>query len=178
MHPIRKPNRLQGYDYSRNALYFVTSCVQNRICCFGEIRNNEMFLNDYGKIAEQQWQWLEKQYPHVVLHSFIVMPNHIHGIIEIVVVGTGRDLSLQQQPQQETTIKSLSDLMGAYKTTTSKKIHLSGLPDFKWQRSFHDHIIHIYGFQIIFKTILPIGKKINFTIKRCRCTDRSRPVRT
>ncbi len=83
-----------------------------------------MFLNDYGTIAEQQWQWLEKQYPYVVLHSFVVMPNHRHGIIEIVVVvvGTGRDLSLQQQ--QQIKIKSLSELMGAYKTTTSKKIHL------------------------------------------------------
>jgi REP element-mobilizing transposase RayT len=55
-----------------------------------------MILNDYGKIANQQWYWLAEQYPYVILHEFIVMPNHIHGIIEIsrdAIVGTGRDLS-------------------------------------------------------------------------------------
>lgn len=95
----RKPNRLQGYDYSSDNLYFVTSCVQNMICCFGEISAPRMVLNDYGKIAEKQWHWLGKQYPYVVLHSFVVMPNHIHGIIEInrgQIVRTGRDLSLQR----------------------------------------------------------------------------------
>jgi putative transposase len=156
MHKDRKANILHGYDYSRNALYFVTSCVQDRICYLGEIREDKMFSNEFGTIAEQQFGWLRQQYPYVDLHSFVVMPNHIHCIIEIDdrwvdPVGTGRDLSLQSQsqsqPQQEQNerpsikIKSLSELMGAYKTTTSKKIHLAGLTDFVWQRSFHDHII-------------------------------------
>jgi REP element-mobilizing transposase RayT len=81
------------------------------------------------------------------------MPNHIHGIIEInrgIVVGSGRDLSLQQRdlslqqrdlPVSQTKIKSLSQLMGAYKTTVSKQIHLLGYAEFQWQRSFHDHIV-------------------------------------
>ncbi len=140
----RKPNRLQGYDYSRSALYFITSCVQDRVCCFGLIENNRMLLNEFGKIAEQQWFWLAKQYLYVVLHSFAIMPNHIHGIIEIdstiVGAGTGHDLSLRGE-HQGIKIKSLSELMGAYKTTTSKQIHLAGLQDFKWQHSFYDHII-------------------------------------
>jgi putative transposase len=105
---------------------------------------------------------LAEQYPYVVLHEFVVMPNHMHGIIEInreniqtdrMIAGTGRDLSLQsssQRPasydpipqlQSEIKIKSLSELIGAYKTTTSKQIHLAGFPEFAWQRSFHDHII-------------------------------------
>ena len=190
MHPSRLSNRLKGYDYSRNALYFVTSCVQDRVCCFGIIKDGRMFPNEYGKIAEQQWHWLGQQYLYIVLHSFVVMPNHIHGIIEIddraVIVGTGRDLSLRHdlslqqndKPQQpETKIKSLSEIMGAYKTTSSKQIHLAvgtgrdlslqcdlslqprdlskmngpalnsdrsrpvPTKQFKWQRSFHDHII-------------------------------------
>ena len=136
----RKPNRLKGYDYSQNNFYFVTSCVENRDCCFGEIVSGMMALNEYGKIAEQQWQWLGEQYPYIVLHEYVVMPNHIHGIIEINrgTVGTGRDLSLQQPTMK---IKSLSELMGAFKTTSSKQIHLLECPTFKWQRSFHDHII-------------------------------------
>ena len=148
----RKLNRLQGYDYSQDNLFFVTSCVNNRMSCFGTIYHGEMTPNDYGQIAEKQWRWLNKQYPYVFLHAFVVMPNHIHGIIEIyramirtagtggdIVVGTGRDLSLQQPTVPK--IKSLSELMGAYKTTVSKQIHLVGFPEFAWQRSFYDHII-------------------------------------
>jgi hypothetical protein len=91
-------------------------------------------LNEYGKIAEQQWHWLGEQYPYVVLHEFVVMPNHIHGIIEIKranVVGTGHDLSLQHDSSVSIKIKSLSELMGAYKTTSSKKIHLLGYEAFQ-----------------------------------------------
>ena len=155
----RKPNRLKGYDYSSDNLYFITSCVQNRICCFGKIvvvtgrdPSQQMILNEWGAIAENQWYWLSEQYPYVLLHAFIVMPNHIHGIIEINRnnVGTGRDPSLQQPK-----IKSLSELIGAYKTTVSKQIHLLERTDgsqcrdgsrpvpttFAWQRSFYEHII-------------------------------------
>ena len=145
----RKRNRLLGYDYSQDNLYFVTSCVQDRICCFGEIQDGKMTLNQYGQIAQEQWEWLGNQYSYLILHAFVVMPDHIHGIIEINrdiagsgrgiidIAGSGRDLTLQYPSK----IKSLSELMGAYKTTTSKQIHLNGLKSFAWQRSFHDHII-------------------------------------
>lgn len=137
----RKANRLKGYNYSRDNLYFVTSCVQDRVCCFGKIVDAEIVLNDYGKIVNEKWHWLAEQYPYVVLHEFVVMPDHIHGIIEInrdcvAVIATGHDLPLSQMK-----IKSLSELMGAYKTGVSKQIHLTGYNEFKWQRSFHDHII-------------------------------------
>ncbi|PTX22719.1 hypothetical protein C8N40_101547 [Pontibacter mucosus] len=148
--PERKQNRLNGFDYSKDALYFVTSCVQDKACVFGEVVNEIMQLNKYGFIAEQQWTWLEEQYPYVVLHAFVVMPNHVHGILEIDrdAVGTGRDLSTLG-PAGETgmfsssspQIKTLSQLIGAYKTTTTKLIKAAGLTDFSWQRSFHDHII-------------------------------------
>jgi len=98
-----------------------------------------MILNEWGTIAKNQWYWLSEQYPYVILHAFVVMPNHIHGIIEINrehVVGTGRDPSLRQPK-----IKSLSELIGAYKTTVSKQIHLSGFMEFQWQRSFYENII-------------------------------------
>lgn len=152
----RKSNRLQGYDYSTDNLYFVTSCVHNRICCFGDIVgtgrvmvgtvgtgrdpslpptfDQPMILNEYGKIAKKQWHWLGEQYPYVVLHEFVVMPNHIHGIIEInrSNVGPGRDLALRRDLGLQPKIKSLSELIGAYKTTVSKQIHLTGFTEFKW----------------------------------------------
>lgn len=146
----RKRIRKLGYDYSRDNLYFITICVQDMKCEFGDIKCNEglseesareltvtkiqkkMVLNEKGEIAEQQWYWLENQYPYVVLHAFIVMPNHIHGILEI-------DSSKVIESTMK--IKSLSELIGAFKTTSSKLIHLSGNKEFKWHRSFYDHII-------------------------------------
>ena len=141
----RKRNRMIDFDYCSDNLYFVTSCTNDKVCCFGEIDDGGMILNELGEIAEGQWQWLINKYPYLISHAFVVMPNHIHGVLEInremicndTMGRTGRDLSLQSQQK----IKSLSELMGAYKTTTSKKIHLLGHDDFIWQRSFHDHII-------------------------------------
>ena len=160
----RKRNRMKGFDYSSNNLYFVTSCVQDRICCFGNVigtarelsvrdinnqdgdKSAKMELNEFGIIVNNQLQWLENQYPYVVLHNYVVMPNHIHAIIEIdslniegaARIRTARELSVLKDSIK---IKSLSELMGALKTTSSKLIHLAGYPDFQWQRSFHDHII-------------------------------------
>jgi putative transposase len=91
-----------------------------------------MELNEYGKIAERQWYWLSEQYRYVVLHSFVVMPNHIHGILEI---------RHSRVKSVETRIKPLTELIGAYKTTVSKLIHLAGYLDFRWQKSFFEHII-------------------------------------
>jgi len=113
-------------------------------CCFGEVVDKKLILNEYGKIANTQWQWLVVQYPYAVSNQFLVMPNHIHALIEInrkaIIAGTERDLSLQQHLHQ-TKIKLLSELMGAYKTTVSKQIYLLGYAKFQWQQSFHDHIV-------------------------------------
>jgi REP element-mobilizing transposase RayT len=132
----RKPNRLKYYYYSNGGGYFVTICTKDRINHFGEIQNGEMILNEYGKIAKEQWLLLQKQYEYVLLDEYCVMPNHFHGIIFIFndVVGNGRDRSLQK-------IKSLSSLVGAFKTTSSKLIHQVGNISFKWQKSFYDRII-------------------------------------
>ena len=135
----RKLNRLTGFDYSNGGYYFVTICTENRINYLGNIVDGQMMLNAYGQIVEQQWIWLQKQYKYVQLDAYIIMPNHIHGIVIIdnVVVGNSRDHSLQEK----TKIKSLSELIGAFKTTSSKLIHETGLKYFQWQKSFYDHII-------------------------------------
>ena len=134
----RKKNRLINFDYSSDNLYFVTNCTKDNIRCFGEIKNGSMVLNEMGEIAHQQWQWLVERCSYLISHAFVVMPNHIHGVLGINrgIVGTGRDLSVPPQK-----IKSLSELMGAYKTTVSKKIHLLGYDTFAWHRSFYDYII-------------------------------------
>lgn len=105
-----------------------------------------MHLSRNGIIAFEQWKWLGNQYPYIDLISFIIMPDHVHGIIYIDgdyfnnYVGNGRDRSLQSiQPNPK--IKPLPELIGAYKTTVSKRIHQIGDVEFKWQKSYHDHII-------------------------------------
>jgi REP element-mobilizing transposase RayT len=79
----RRSIRLKGYDYSQQGLYFITLCVQNRVCLFGEIVNGQMALNKYGQIAHNEWLNTATIRKNVTLHQFVVMPNHFHAIIEI-----------------------------------------------------------------------------------------------
>jgi putative transposase len=103
---------------------------------FGTITEGKIQLNEYGKIVEEQWLWLGKQYPFVRLHTEVVMPDHFHGIIEIK-----RDLIKNHPEKEKIKIKSLPELMGAFKTTSSKKIRQSGFIDFDWHRSYYGTII-------------------------------------
>ena len=139
----RKANRYKNYDYSSNGYYFVTICTKGRLEYFGKVIDENMILNKYGAIVQQRWLWLQDHFDYVRCGEYVVMPNHFHGILIIDadfnvvnVVRTSRDLSLPQRK-----IKSLSELIGAFKTTSSKLIHQSGFKEFRWQRSFHDHII-------------------------------------
>ncbi len=80
----RRSIRLKGYDYSQAGLYFITLCCKDRECYFGQIENGEMMLNAAGRIAHQEWQHTANIRDNIALHDFIVMPNHIHAIIEIL----------------------------------------------------------------------------------------------
>ena len=75
--------RLAGWDYSADGYYSITICAKNRENIFGEIRNGKMQLNEIGKIMEEEWQQTEKIRRNVKLDAFVVMPNHLHGILVI-----------------------------------------------------------------------------------------------
>ncbi len=143
--PERKLNRWHKFDYSNNGFYFVTICVKYRVKFFGSVKNGKMILNKYGRVVEQQWLWLEKQYPWINLDEFIIMPNHLHGIIKINRgnhVGTTLGLSLHKKQKLYKRQKNLlSKSICAFKTTSSKKIRQINHYNFTWQRSFHDRII-------------------------------------
>ena len=128
----RKRNRKLGFDYSTEAIYFLTICCKNRIHHFGRIENKKMILNEYGEITNQQIQWLKQQYPYFILHNYIIMPNHVHILCEISNNQSRTDSSRAVQKVPTTKIKSISELMGAFKTTSSKKIHLAGKNSFQW----------------------------------------------
>jgi REP element-mobilizing transposase RayT len=107
---------------------------------FGEVEKGKMILNDFGRILDNLWNWLPEQYGYCRIDEYVIMPNHFHGILIIdpTDVVTSRDLSLQKE---EIKIKPLSELIGVFKTKSSKEIHLKGNKSFKWQRSFYDRII-------------------------------------
>ena len=77
----RRSIRLREYDYSQAGFYFVTICVQKHECLFGEIANGEMILNNVGKTVQTIWNELPQHFQNAELDAFVVMPNHIHGII-------------------------------------------------------------------------------------------------
>jgi len=80
----RKKLRLKNYDYSKAGLYFITISVQNKLCLFWKIENNKMEIFESGEMIEKLWFELENKFDNIKLHNFVVMPNHFHGILEIV----------------------------------------------------------------------------------------------
>jgi hypothetical protein len=94
----RKSIRLKGYDYSQAGEYFITLCCYDRQCWFGNIQNGEMTLNQFGQIASDEWIKSAQIRSEIKLHQFVVMPNHIHGIVEITNYALGRgDRSVAQK---------------------------------------------------------------------------------
>ena len=79
----RRSLRLRGYDYSKPGAYFVTICTRNRLPIFGRVDQGRMLLNNCGKIATSKWERLHERFPEIEIDEFIVMPDHIHGIIVI-----------------------------------------------------------------------------------------------
>lgn len=136
MHPYnpnihnRRSIRLKGYDYSQAGLYFITICCQERAHLFGNIENGEMKLNAFGKIAWEEWLATEKIRKNCKIHQSIVMPNHIHGIIEILYKKEKSPESESQfasaTPSDIGKFKSPSQTIGAiirgFKIATIKKI--------------------------------------------------------
>jgi REP element-mobilizing transposase RayT len=150
--------RLQNWDYSWNAPYFITICTHNRQCFFGEITNGKMKLSKIGKIIETEWLKTFEMRPDMNLEmgEFIVMPNHFHAIIIIGENDFNRRCGLQRRdamhcvsthadtnhiknkfgPQS----KNLASIIRGFKigvTKNARKIN----SDFAWQTRFHDHII-------------------------------------
>nr|WP_315862938.1 transposase [Thermosynechococcus sp. NK55a] len=80
----RRSIRLKGYDYTQPGAYFITICTHDRACLFGEVVEGQMRLNEAGHIAQQCWTDIPNHFPHIQLDEFIIMPNHVHGILVIV----------------------------------------------------------------------------------------------
>ncbi len=141
----RKSIRLQSYDYKQPGYYFITICTHKKCHIFGEIFNGHMILNHYGVVAKRNWLNTQNIRPNVKLGSFVIMPNHMHAVFQIVYaeinVGAYRDTPLPRG------FKSPSNSVGAivrgYKSTVTKQINQirkTSVPKI-WQRNYHEHII-------------------------------------
>ena len=91
----RRSIRLKGYDYARAGKYFLTICTDQRQCFFGDIVDGEMFLNNVGVVVRQCWVDIPEHFPQVELDDFVVMPNHVHGIISIMDGGVGNEYPVE-----------------------------------------------------------------------------------
>jgi hypothetical protein len=85
----RRSIRLKEYDYTQAGAYFVTICTQHRECLFGEVVDGEMVLNTYGRVVTTFWQHIPRHFARVELDEWVVMPNHMHGVI--VITDNGED---------------------------------------------------------------------------------------
>ena len=141
----RRSIRLKGFDYTLAGAYFVTVVVQGRACLFGEIVDGNMCLNNTGLLASEAWQWLGTQYPYVVLDEFVVMPNHLHGII--MITDDARRGGSRTAPtgagSPDRKRKPLGRLIGAFKTVSTKRVNCAhGLPGRPlWQRNYFEHVV-------------------------------------
>jgi REP element-mobilizing transposase RayT len=145
----RRSIRLKGYDYAQAGAYFVTVCTKDRACLFGDVVDGEMRSNEFGQIAEWTWHDLPNHVPAIVLDTFVIMPNHVHGIILIcerddLNVGAGSEPA-PTEPACTTIGKhhGLPEIIRQFKTFSAKRINkireTPGLP--VWQRNYYEHII-------------------------------------
>lgn len=141
----RRSIRLQGYDYTEVGMYFVTICIWERECLLGNVvgagspissNNNDdinqpapkyIELSRYGEVIQYNWNILANKFSNVQLDEFVIMPNHVHGIIQLKTSGG----------------EALSEIIRSFKTSSARRINqlrnLKGIP--VWQRNYYEHII-------------------------------------
>lgn len=114
----RRSIRLKGYDYSQAGLYFITICCQDRKCLYGEVIDGTMILNKFGEIALAEWNNTAEIRTNCRIYESIIMPNHMHGIIEITQkIGEEKEIGKFESPSH-----SIGSIIRGYKIATIKKI--------------------------------------------------------
>ncbi|MBK9662296.1 MAG: hypothetical protein IPO71_04045 [Nitrosomonas sp.] len=150
----RKSIRLQGYDYSQAGAYFITVCTHHRVPLFGEIVDGVMVLNTAGQIVEKCWCAIPEHFPQVTLDEFVVMPNHVHGIITVGAnnVGANDYLPLPSdetpiqsneppRPLQHGTSRTIGSMVRGFKIGVTRWFRANTDIHAVWQRNYYEHII-------------------------------------
>ena len=153
-----KSIRLAGYDYRSEGLYFITICTKDRICYFGEIDSQgKIHLSKEGEIAYNNWKAIPNHFNYIFLGEFVVMPNHIHGILGINHQNHVETLHCNVNQAEENMLDelcqslqmsnlspkqgSISTIIRSYKSASTKTIREQTNQEFAWQPRFYDHII-------------------------------------
>lgn len=153
----RRSIRLKGYNYSREGVYFVNLCCRQRACLFGEIVAGEMHLNALGAAVAACWWVIPDHFPHAALDAFVVMPNHLHGII--VLTGNGvaaidggdgnganvDEANVYSPLHKPLPLRSPSLTIGSivrgFKIGVGKWLRAQGSDTQIWQRNYYEQIV-------------------------------------
>jgi REP element-mobilizing transposase RayT len=141
---ITRSGRLDAYDYTAHGLYFITICTDWRQTFFGSISNGEVLLSDWGETADRCWREIPAHYPGTTIDAFVIMPTHMHGIVELSKTLHTADAptSRMYRPRADNNY-TLGNVIGSYKAAVTREIRrTSGRKQLTvWQNGFYDHII-------------------------------------
>ena len=145
--PDRRSIRLPEYDYSQSGIYAVTICAYNKKCLFGGVSNEIMEMNEIGRLVSACWQEIPKQLHYVDLLDYIVMPNHLHGIIIIDndgrIMGTASRAHTRTEAFGKPSRDSLPTIIRSYKSGVTRRIN-QPYPDLYsriWQRGYYERVV-------------------------------------
>jgi putative transposase len=154
----RRSIRLEGYDYSSAGAYFVTVCAKERECLFGDVVSGKMCLNDAGRVVHDTWRAMPRRFPTINVDEFVIMPNHVHGIVVIDIwsssVGAGLALPEKSALPDESigtmdggaassAPTTLGDVVRAFKSISAIAVNrlIGHVGRQLWQRNYYEHII-------------------------------------
>jgi len=138
-HPARRLTRLPSYDYTQEGAYFITVCTFDRMCLFGEVVDDIVHPNQFGQAVLDTWSQLPNHYVHVQTCAFVLMPNHVHGVLVIQPTeGQSPDQNLRHNCRH-----GLLEVVRAFKTFSARGINgvrgTRGQP--VWQRGYYEHVV-------------------------------------
>jgi REP-associated tyrosine transposase len=138
----RRSIRLKGYDYAQPGGYFITIVTHQRSCLFGEILDEEMHLNDLGTIANECWRAVPEHFLNVELGAYVIMPNHVHGIIVINDnAGRGTIYRAPTEQFQKPIVDSIPTIVRTFKAAVTRRLGREFNITNIWQRNYYEHVI-------------------------------------
>ncbi|MYC20256.1 MAG: transposase [Caldilineaceae bacterium SB0662_bin_25] len=136
----RRSIRLGGFDYSSAGAYFITVVVQGGLCLFGVV-DGEMRLSGAGEMVRRVWEGMAERFPHVVMDEFVVMPNHVHGVVFLRQMAQATDASTGETARD---VPKLGDVVREFKSLTTVEYGkgVRGLGwERLWQRNYYERVI-------------------------------------
>jgi putative transposase len=136
-----KQIRLKNWDYSSSGVYYITICCADKQPFFGKIKDGSVQFSEIGEVAKNFWVEIPNHFKHVELDAFIIMPDHLHGILILMNTIENRDRPFQKNEFSKPVKNSLSVIINQYKSSVKRWCNKNGHLRFEWQSRFYDHII-------------------------------------